>query len=385
MTAPIDLPSKFDELDEAHRNGFMGVKAFKENGGKLVGYLCSYSPIEIADAAGASAVGLCGMNNACDAAAEEHLPKNICPLIKGTYGFAVSEHCPFTYFADLIIGETTCDGKKKMYELLNDIKDVHVMNLPHARNAEWAPRVWREECVALKEELERRYDIEITDEMLRDATRVRNRLRKGICEMYELQMNEPPAMWGVEMMTTLAQNTFNFDVNAFVDNVEKLVEERKGAYEAGERPVPVTAKRILLTGCPSSGVIQKVGMSVEKNGGVIVALDDCGGERTQKAMVDPEAEDIMGALAQRYLDINCSVMTPNSGRMDNTAEMCRKYKVDGVIDVVLTACHTFNVESELMRRKMDEMGMPYMKIETDYAPNDQGQIDTRIAAFIEML
>lgn len=132
------------------------------------------------------------------------LPKNICPLIKGTYGFAVSEHCPFTYFADLIIGETTCDGKKKMYELLNDIKDVHVMNLPHARNAEWAPRVWREECVALKEELERRYDIEITDEMLRDATRVRNRLRKGICEMYELQTNEPPAMWGVEMMTTLA-------------------------------------------------------------------------------------------------------------------------------------------------------------------------------------
>lgn len=259
------------------------------------------------------------------------------------------------------------------------------MNLPHARNAEWAPRVWREECVALKEELERRYDIEITDEMLRDATRVRNRLRKGICEMYELQTNEPPAMWGVEMMTTLAQNTFNFDVNAFVDNVEKLVEERKGAYEAGERPVPATAKRILLTGCPSNGVIQKVGMSIEKNGGVIVALDDCGGERTQKAMVDPEAEDIMGALAQRYLDINCSVMTPNSGRMDNTAEMCRKYKVDGVIDVVLTACHTFNVESEFMRRKMDEMGMPYMKIETDYAPNDQGQIDTRIAAFIEML
>ncbi len=92
--------------------------------------------------------------------------KNICPLIKGTYEFAVSGHCPFTYFADLIIGETTCDGKKKMYELLNDIKDVHVMNLPHARNAKWAPRVWREECVALKEELERRYDIEITDEML---------------------------------------------------------------------------------------------------------------------------------------------------------------------------------------------------------------------------
>lgn len=86
MTAPIDLPSKFDELDEAHRNGFMGVKAFKENGGKLVGYLCSYSPLEIADAAGASAVALCGMNNACDAAAEEHLPKTSARLLKAPTG-----------------------------------------------------------------------------------------------------------------------------------------------------------------------------------------------------------------------------------------------------------------------------------------------------------
>ena len=385
MSAPTDLPAKFDELDEAHRNGFMGVKAFKENGGKLVGYLCSYSPLEIADAAGASAVALCGMSNACDAAAEEHLPKNICPLIKGTYGFAVSEHCPFTYFADLIIGETTCDGKKKMYELLGDIKDVHVMNLPHARGTQWAPKVWREECVALKQDLEQRYDVEITDEKLRDAVRVRNRLRQAICDMYSLQANEPPAMWGVEMMTTLAQNTFNFDVNAFVDNVEKLVAQHRSAYEAGDRPVPADAKRILLTGCPNNGVIQKVGMSIEKNGGVIVALDDCGGERTQSSMVDPNALDIMGALADRYLSINCSVMTPNSSRMENTTQMCRKYKVDGVIDIVLMACHTFNVESELMRRRMDEEGIPYMKIETDYAPNDQGQIDTRIAAFIEML
>ena len=118
------------------------------------------------DAGAIASVALCGTSNEPIADAEIDLPKNLCPLIKASYGFAATDKCPYMYFSDLVVGETTCDGKKKMYELLNDIKDVHVMNLPHARNAKWAPRVWREEYVALKEELERRYDIEITDEML---------------------------------------------------------------------------------------------------------------------------------------------------------------------------------------------------------------------------
>ena len=122
-----------------------------------------------------------------------------------------------------------------------------------------------------------------------------------------------------------------------------------------------------------------------ENGGVIVAFDDCGGPRTQSMMIDADADDIMQEIADRYLSINCSVMTPNGDRMDDIIALCKKYNVDGVVDLVLTACHTFNVEAELMRQRMEREGIPYMKIETDYAPNDQGQIDTRIAAFIEML
>ena len=110
-----------------------------------------------------------------------------------------------------------------------------------------------------------------------------------------------------------------------------------------------------------------------------------GGPRTQSKMIDADADDIMQEIADRYLSINCSVMTPNGDRMDDTIALCKKYNVDGVVDLVLTACHTFNVEAELMRQRMEREGIPYMKIETDYAPNDQGQIDTRIAAFIETL
>ncbi|WP_172135942.1 double-cubane-cluster-containing anaerobic reductase [Adlercreutzia sp. ZJ473] len=380
-----DLPAIFEEFDESRRAGFINAMNFKETGGRLVGYLCSYTPLEVIEAAGASGVALCGMSNEPVAEAETVLPKNLCPLIKSTYGFAHADKCPYTYFADVIVGETTCDGKKKMYELLSDIKDTYVLQLPQGQGRAWAQDAWREEVRLLKEELERRYDITVTDDDLRSAAEVRNRFRRAMVELYELQANVPPAMSGVEMMTTALQSTFSFDINESIERVESLFEKRRNAYEAGERPISVDAKRILITGCPSSGVIQKVGMAVERNGGVIVCLDDCSGERTQAMMIDPQADDILGAIAERYLAIHCSVMTPNSERMDNTAAMCEKYHVDGVIDLTLTACHTFAVESELMSRKMEEIGVPYLQIETDYATADQGQIDTRIAAFIEML
>ena len=102
-------------------------------------------------------------------------------------------------------------------------------------------------------------------------------------------------------------------------------------------------------------------------------------------MVDEEAPDILRAIAERYLKINCSVMTPNDDRFAATREMVEKYRVDGVIECVLTACHTFNVESARTERAMEEAGVPYMKLETDYSSGDLGQLETRIAAFIETL
>ena len=126
-------------------------------------------------------------------------------------------------------------------------------------------------------------------------------------------------------------------------------------------------------------------MVIENNGGVIVCQDDCGGERTQSLLVDEEADDILRAISDRYLQINCSVMTTNNGRLEHMKKMIEKYKVDGVIDVVLHACHTFNVEAARVAAMLEEEGVPYMKIETDYSESDSGQIETRIAAFIEML
>ena len=379
------LPRTFEEFNEQRKASFIHVKDFKQAGNRLVGFLCSYTPLEIIDAAGASSVALCGTSDEVIPEAEKVLPANLCPLIKSTYGFAYSEKCPFTYFSDMIVGETTCDGKKKMYELLSELKETHILHLPQGRDRAYESDGWYEECRLLLERLEKLYGITITTEDLRAAAARRNRLRKAQLSMFELQALEPPAMTGVELMSTMFAGTFSFDIVSYTKKIEETVAARKSAYEAGERPVPADAKRILITGCPVGGVINKIGRTIETNGGVIVCMDDCSGERTARMMVDENAPDILRAISDRYLDINCSVMTPNDGRMKNTLAMCEKYHVDGVVENVLTACHTFNDESARMQKAVEGAGIPYLKIETDYSAGDQGQIDTRIAAFIETL
>ena len=381
----LELPKSFDEFVDARKAGFLHVKNYVQNGGHLVGMFCSYTPLELFDAAGVAVVGLCGTSNEPIEDAEKVLPKNLCPLIKSSYGFAYTDKCPYTYFCDFIVGETTCDGKKKMFELLNDIKETYVLHLPQSQQRAYAKDIWYEEIKLLKKKLEDKYGVEITDEKLREAARKRNEMRTHMCELYSLQGTVPPALKSTEVMATLAQGMFNFGVDAQTASYKAKVESVKAAIARGEQPVSPNAKRILLTGCPSTGVIQKVGATIEKNGGVIVCLDDCGGERTQKMLVDENAPDILRAISDRYLEIHCSVMTTNEGRIENTREMVKKYKAEGVVEMVLQACHTFNVESTLMQKMCQEEGIPYMKLETDYSTSDSGQIETRLAAFIEML
>ncbi len=89
------------------------MKNYKQAGGKLIGFLWSYTPLEVMDAAGAASVALCGMSDATIPAAETVLPANLCPLITSTYGFALTDKRPFTYFSDMIVRDTTCDAIKK--------------------------------------------------------------------------------------------------------------------------------------------------------------------------------------------------------------------------------------------------------------------------------
>lgn len=379
-----NFPEKFKDFSEARRNAFVTIKNLKDEGKKVVGVFCAFTPTEIIMAADAVLVSLCGVSEEPIPDAERHLPRNLCPLIKSSYGFAITDKCPFFYFSDMVVGETTCDGKKKMYEFLADIKKTHVMQLPQTYKEEDSYKLWKNELIKLKEQLESFYGAKITEKKLREAINLKNRERVALRKFYELGKLDPPALSGYEMHKVLSGAGFKWDKEVLIKSIEELTKETLDKYVDGQRKVSKDAKRILVTGCPLGEATEKIIKAIEDNGGVVVCYENCGGAKTLSTLVD-ETKEPIEALTDKYLNIACSCMTPNDNRIDILDNLCEEYKVDGVIDVILQACHTYNVETFRLKRYFGEKELPYMSIETDYSQTDVGQINTRIAAFIEML
>ena len=160
-----ELPEVFEEFAEARKNSFLAIKKIKDAGTPIVGVFCTYLPREIANAMGAAVVGLCSVSDETIPDAEKDLPRNLCPLIKSSYGFAKTDKCPFFYFSDLVVGETTCDGKKKMYEMLAEFKPVHVVQLPNSQTED-GYELYRKELIRFKEVLEEKFEVKITEEAI---------------------------------------------------------------------------------------------------------------------------------------------------------------------------------------------------------------------------
>lgn len=380
-----ELPDKINEFGEKRRQGFITIKNLKDEGRKVVGVFCAFTPREVIAASGAIPVSICGTSEEPIADAEKHLPRNLCPLIKSSYGFAITEKCPYTYFSDLIVGETTCDGKKKMFEMLGKIKNVHVMQLPQTALSEDSYKLWRNEILRLKSRLEEDFGVQITEERLKDEIKLKNRERKALREFYELGKMTPPPLTGMEILKVLRGAEFTYDKETEIETVKSMTQEIKKRYEEGERKVPVSAKRILITGCPLGEATDKIINLIEENGGVVVCYENCGGVKNVGFLVD-ETIDPIDAITDKYLNIACSCMTPNDNRVQLLSNLIDEYKVDGVIDVILQACHTYNVETYTIKEfATKEKGTPYLSLETDYSQTDIGQLKTRIGAFIEML
>ena len=375
------LPEKFEEFADARKAGFLRVKDLKEQGKKVAGIFCTFTPAEILEAAGFVHVSLCGMSAETIPAAEAHLPKNLCPLIKSSYGFAVSDKCPYTYFSDLIVGETTCDGKKKMYELLNRIKPTYVLHLPQGHDSD-PITTWTAELRRFIQYLEDNFDVTITDEILREAARKKNLERQTNVRLMAMQKQDPAPMSGLQMYQALEGTGFVFTHEERVAKIEDLIHTIE---ETADPESNRGKKRIMVTGCPIGGVLQKTVGTIENCGGVVVCHENCSGIKAAFQLVDTEAEDIVKAIAERYLKIGCSVLTPNSKRMEVIPELVKEFKIDGIVEVDLQACTPYCVESYQIRELADKLGVPYLAIETDYSQSDSGQLSTRIEAFMEML
>ena len=376
----MSYPSVERFKDITDRN-VLALQEAKQAGVKVVGQYCIYSPLEIALAAGAVPVSLCGTKNDSIPPAESILPRSLCPLIKSSFGFALEDSCPYLAASDIVIADTTCDGKKKMFELLAERKSMFMLQLPQIQN-EPALAYWKGQYERLVRELELRFDVVIGVKELRSAIRKANRFRRALKSVLDLAKRKPSPLSGMELMEIAHRASFVPDWDKATELLEDIARE---VDASGESPFAASAPRILLTGVPVGLGSHKVVKLLEDCGASVVCLDNCSCYKKVRLMIDENA-DPLDALASRYLDTPCSVMSPNPNRYVVLENLASEFRADAVVDLTWQGCQTYDVESWSVKRFVREkLHLPFLQIVTDYSPADTEQLKVRVEAFLEML
>lgn len=358
---------------------------FRKNGGKVFGTFCAYVPDEVIFAAGGIATGLCAGSQFWVPGGEKYLPANTCPLIKAMLGARFERTCPFYRLADMYIGETTCDGKKKAYEILATDVPMHVMDLPQMKRPKDYLK-WADEIKDLMKVVEEVTGNKVTPEALAENIKKINRKRDALQRLYNLRGSKNAPISGTDTLL-ISQIAYYDDPERFTSMVNKLCDELEQRIKDGVDVAP-NAKRILISGTPMAIPNWKLHNIIETSGGVVVCEETCTGTRYFENRVDESGttiDEMVQNIADRYLGINCACFTPNTARADDVVRLAKESNADGVIDISLMFCQTYDIEGRSLEQRCKDAGIPFLGIETDYTDNDAQQLKTRIGAFIEML
>lgn len=361
------------------------VETHKKCGNPIAGIYCGYAPVELIQAMGIVPAVLCAFSRIPIETAETVLPANLCPLIKSSYGFILEGTCPFFSLSQVVIAETTCDGKKKMFELISNIKPMFVMDLPQLPDETEALGDWAVMIRKLQYFLERTFERKASDDRIEAAIKNSNKKNRMMRKIFDFAALRPPVLSWKEMYDIgfLALTSTGEEIIRLLETLLTKLENRVADRTYFGRP---DSPRILITGCPIGGDAAKIFRIIEEAGGVVVALDACTGMKAFIGDIEENTSDPILAIAKRYLKIPCACMTPNERRLRALSQMIEQFKPDAVIDFILQACHSYNVESYKIREYVTENhGLPFLKVESDYSDGDIGQLRTRVEALFETI
>lgn len=382
-------PARMDYFDsilaDPHGHRVKEMVEHQRQGGIVVGSYCVFIPEDLVLAAGGLHVGLCAGSNFAEQDAEIYLPRNTCPLIKASFGYKVSKACPYTQVSDLIVGETTCDGKKKMFEELVNHHRTYLIEVPQKKN-ERTKEFFTDEFLEFKNYLETLSGQEITTEKLQASIKLVEGKFKALQRLFNCRKANPSPISGLDVLTVV-QLGMQDEVNRFTENVNFLCDEleKRIAEEVGV--TPKGAPRILITGSPMSFPNWRLHNILERFGAIVVCEESCIGTRLFSKLTDGQGETIedqIRSLAHRHLGINCACFTPNEERVQDVLRLAREYQVDGVIHFALQFCHPYNSEEGKIKRALAKENIPLLGIQADYGDGD-GQLGLRVEGFLELI
>jgi benzoyl-CoA reductase/2-hydroxyglutaryl-CoA dehydratase subunit BcrC/BadD/HgdB len=386
-----DFPNNPEAMDYYYKlaSAFAGGDKIDTNGKQVIATTCVQVPTELILAADAHPLRLCAGAYATDQIGAEYLPAKTCPLIKSTLGMMHLDFYQVDQKPLAVINPTTCDQKRKLGEITADLVDIpyYSLELPPTKDTEEARIYWQKVVKKFTKYIEHITGNKITRSKLKKSIQKVADAQKEYRTFYNLRKGKP-IIFGKDAI--LITNSYFFDnIENWTSNLKKLNKELEEKVKNEQYVTGSRSPRILLTGSPSIFPNHKIPLLVETLGGVIVAEEFCS---TSRMLYDTVAVDewflydMIPALADRYLKpCTCPNFTPNEDRKRRLLEMIKEFSIDGVIYQSFAGCQLFDMESRKVGKILEEHGKAMLFIETDYSPEDNGQISTRVEAFIESL
>ena len=234
--------------------------------------------------------------------------------------------------------------------------------------------------------IEQETQVKLTPENLADGIRKINNKRTALKRLGALRQASPAPIHGLDVLL-INQLAFFDDPERFATQVNILCDELEERIARQEGVANEKAPRILITGTPQPIPDWKLHALIEQAGGIVVGEETCTGERYYRDLTEPAetAEQMLANIAKRPMNVNCACFTPNRGRIEDIVTMTKELKADGVIDFTLQFCQPYGVESFTVAKELEQRNIPHLKLESDFSEEDQGQLQTRIDAFLEML
>ena len=378
----------FDKAVFDRSQRYEELKKFKAAGGKVIGVFCIQVPDEIIYAAGAVPLRLsCGFYDSISPA-EEIIPKNTCPLIKSSVGYNLLNINPLFALCDLLIIPTTCDGKKKMIDVLSNYHKVWPLTLPDDKDNPESREFWVEQIKMLKAKLEKFTGHTITKEDLKHQVQRLHERTGLVRQLFDVRKEKKIVITGRDMYTVMNVAFFD-DADRWMSKVKVLIDELKNNQKNNITMMPDNTPRIHVTGSSLVWPNMKLLHILEESGSVVVSDDVCtvGQYFYNPAELDDwSMKAMLDAIADKYLlPAVCPIFVHSDDRIDRLLELVDKYKADGVVYHILRLCQVFDYEFSKVYKVCEKKNIPILKIETEYSEEDAGQIKTRIEAFIEMI
>lgn len=383
----------FDEIADFFGRREEEIRAAKEQGRKVIGYMCLFAPIEMILAADAIPVRVNSGWYDTSKLGDRVVPVEVCPMVRSTIGAKMIDLSPYLELSDAVISVLTCDGMTKLGEILSDYKPIWTMTLPRVKDSEQSLRLWNEEVKSMKKQIETLTGNKITRKKLRSAIELTQKATKAFRRLQDLRKGAPVIM-GRDAM--LVNQTYMWDdIERWTAKTEQLCNELENRAQEKIWACPPDTPRVMITGTPMIWPDNwKVPTLIEEGSpmGILVADELCSSERI---LYDPvgvdewSMNDMMNAISERYLMAStCPCFTSEDGNEDRINWLLNKIKewnIQGVIYYVVRGCMLYAMEYTRIKKVLNHIGVPVYYLDTEYTREDVGQIKTRVEAFLEML